>query len=158
LSAFLDYEYYASYKKSNPADFLKNLNTLEKRLTAENKIVYARYALNLLRGLYSNEIILPNVETNEYSFFVEDYVIIKNRIRRHTVDIGDVQRLMGMEAFFSKFPVYYWNIWESVLLLDSASGKDYVGVLEKIIALDKDGVYARPAWEGITKVMGYASQ
>ncbi|MDR2803784.1 MAG: hypothetical protein LBB22_05805 [Treponema sp.] len=157
LSAFLDYEYYASYKKSNPEDFLKNLNTLEKRLTAENKIVYARYALNLLRGLYSNEIILPNVETNEHSFFVEDYVIIRNRIRRHTVDIGDVQRLMGMETFFSKFPVYYWNIWESVLLLDAASQKDYVSVLEKIIALDKNGVYARMAWDGITEVMGYGS-
>jgi tetratricopeptide (TPR) repeat protein len=158
LSAFLDYEYHASYKKTNSADFLRNLDTLEKRLVAENKIVYARYALNLLRGLYSNEIIQPNVETHEHSFFVEDYVIIKNRILRHNVDIGDVQRLMGMEAFFSKFPVYYWNIWECVTLLDSGTQKEYVRVLEKIIELDKAGVYARPAWEGITRVMGYASQ
>jgi tetratricopeptide (TPR) repeat protein len=158
LSAFLDYEYHVSYKKSNPADFLKNLDTVEKRLIAENKITAAGHALTLLRGLYSASIILPNTETYEQKFFIEDYVIIKNRIQRHTVDTGDFNRLLLLEPFFSQFPVYYWNIWQAVLQLDADSRKNFVRVLEKIIALDDTGVYAQPAWEEITKVLGYASQ
>jgi tetratricopeptide (TPR) repeat protein len=158
LSAFLDYEYYASYNASNPADFLKNLDTLEKQLLKENKIEAGRYALNLLRGLYTTSIAAPEAKMYGEGFFIEDYVIIRSRIQKHAVDIGDFNRFIVLEPFFSRFPVYYWNVWQAVLQLDPYSRENFVRVLEKIIALDKTGVYAKSAWDEISKVMGYASQ
>jgi tetratricopeptide (TPR) repeat protein len=158
LSAFLDYEYHASYKESNPADFLKNLDTLEKQLLTENQIEPGRYALNLLRGLYTPSIAAPNAEPREDGFFMEDYVIIRNRIQKRAADSGDFNRFILLEPFFSQFPVYYWNVWQAVLQMAPDSRENFVRVLEKIIALDKTGVYAKPAWEEITKVMGYAPQ
>jgi tetratricopeptide (TPR) repeat protein len=158
LSAFLDYEYHASYKEAKPADFLKNLDTLEKRLLAENKIASGRPALNLLRGLYTASIAAPDAEMRDQGFFIEDYVIIRSRIQKHAVDTGDFNRFILLEPFFSRFPVYYWSIWQAVLRLAPDSRANFVSVLEKIIALDKTGVYAKPAWEEITKVMGYAPQ
>jgi tetratricopeptide (TPR) repeat protein len=81
LSAFLDYEYHASYNESNPADFLKNLDVLEKQLLKENKIESGRYALNLLRGLYTPSIAAPEAEMYGGDFFIEDYVIIRSRVQ-----------------------------------------------------------------------------
>jgi tetratricopeptide (TPR) repeat protein len=158
LSAFLDYEYYASYKESKPADFLKNLDTLEKRLLTENKITGGRYALNLLRGLYTASIAAPSAETRDQGFFIEDYVIIRSRIQKRAVDAGDFNRFILLEPFFSQFPVYYWNVWQAVLRLDPDSRVNFVRVLEKIIALDKTGVYAKRAWDETAKLMGYAPQ
>jgi tetratricopeptide (TPR) repeat protein len=156
LSAFLDYEYYASYKESKPADFLKNLDTLEKRLLEENKIEAGRYALTLLRGLYTASIAAPKAGMYSEGFFIEDYVIIRSRIQKRVVDAGEFNHFILLEPFFSRFPVYYWNVWQAVLQLTPDSKENFVSVLEKIIALDKTGVYAKSAWDEISKVMGYA--
>jgi tetratricopeptide (TPR) repeat protein len=158
LSAFLDYEYYASYNASKPADFLKNLDTLEKQLLAENKIEAGRYALNLLRGLYTASIAAPEAGMYSEGFFIEDYVIIRSRIQKHVIDAGEFNHFILLEPFFSRFPVYYWNVWQAVLQLAPDSRENFVRVLEKIIALDKTGVYAKPAWDEISKLMGYAPQ
>jgi hypothetical protein len=67
-------------------------------------------------------------------------------------------RLVELEHYFRLFPSFYWHLWLGVKLAypEDRQYFDYFSAaLRKIIALDKDGPFAKRAWAELTLLMGY---
>jgi tetratricopeptide (TPR) repeat protein len=168
LCAFLEYEYYSSYKTADNAQYLKNIDAVEKQLAQKGTLEEGRYAINLLRSLYgrgsagasydNSKTLSELLREEEDRFFIEDYVIIKDRINKNAAGISDFHRLLQLEPHFSQFPLYYWNVWQLVPKFAPTARQYYSRALERIIALDKNGVYAKPAWDEISALMGYGAK
>ncbi|GHV89511.1 hypothetical protein AGMMS50268_00140 [Spirochaetia bacterium] len=152
-AAFLDYEYQCGYRKMDHTLFLKNLETLENRFASQNRPIAG--AINLVRSLYDASA-LPFIP-KEASFFAEEYIILKEKILEGTLGAEDFSRYLDLEHYFSSFPVYYWNLWQGVSNLKGYTKASYLSALERIIALDKDGVYAQGAWNELSKTLGFKS-
>jgi tetratricopeptide (TPR) repeat protein len=153
LLAFLDYEYYSSYKQTGNDDFLNNLTILENRAASQFNSPETLGAIQLIRSLYNNSISI-SIPT-EPRFFVEEYIILRHKINRETITNSDFNQLLLLEHYFSRFPVYYWSVWQAVEQLAPEHKSDFVAVLEKIIALDRSGPYARLSWDALSEMMGY---
>jgi hypothetical protein len=156
-AAFLEYEYSSGYREAEPAVFLKNIETLEKQLAARDRSGPVTGALNLVRSLYDPSVSVSITEEYEYSFFAEEYITLKKRISEAPLTAAEFSRYLGMEHYFSLFPVYYWNLWQAVSGLPESSRANYLMVLERIIALDREGAYAQRAWDEISKTLGFKS-
>jgi tetratricopeptide (TPR) repeat protein len=156
LAAFLDYEFYSGYTLTDDRDFLKNIDTLEGQLNEKGSLGGVALTLQMVRSLYTDTRIRSN--ENISSFFVEDYIRLKKKIMASQVSFDEFQAYLTMERYFTRFPVYYWNMWQAAVKLPGVSLASYVPALEKIIALDKDGRYAKPAWEALTGLMGYGEK
>jgi tetratricopeptide (TPR) repeat protein len=155
LSAWLEYEYFSSFNAADDAAYLTGIDGLERQLAQKGTLEAGMGAIKLLRRLYGGAA-APLREAE--SFFVEEYIFIKISIRENTAGIAEFNRLLQMEHYFSQFPAYYWNVWQTVSLLDPGVRQNFARVLEKIIALDKDGVYARRAWDELGALMGYGAR
>ncbi|GHV62257.1 hypothetical protein AGMMS49587_08580 [Spirochaetia bacterium] len=160
-AAFLDYEYQCGYRKTDTSAFLKNIDTLESQLEARDNQSGAFEALRLVRSIY-DESGLP--AQYQPSFFAGEYITLKKKILNAAPAAGaaplsdaDFNRYLAMERYFSTFPEYYWNLWQAVSGLNEASRVNYVPVLQRIILLDRDGVYAQRAWDEISKTLGFKS-
>jgi len=156
LAAFLDYEFYSGYIETNDSDFLANLNSLEKQQELMGMIHQTGPTLRLLRSLFDNSEL--NFERSYNAFFVEDYCYLKKKILTKTLSVNEFEQYLQLEHYFSRFPIYYWNIWQAALELSLTNTINLIPILEKIIILDRNGRYAQPAWEEITRIMGYARE
>jgi tetratricopeptide (TPR) repeat protein len=161
LAAFLDYEYHSGFKGSDDGTFLQNIGTLEERLkersledagNAGNETKAAR-PLRLLRSLYDPETSVP--AGYEAPFFAGDYILCKKKIREGSFTEADFNRYLSLEPYFRSFPSYYWNLWQGALLVNEKPPAEYLAALEKVIALDREGVYAKPAWGELTRFLGF---
>jgi tetratricopeptide (TPR) repeat protein len=156
-AAFLEYEYYAAYKASDPLVFLNNVTTLEGHFARQGTLEETqRRAIQFIRGAFDPSVSSPALGNTP--FFVEEYISVKNKIRDASVTLADFNRFLQLESYFSQFPVYYWNVWQAVLILDQGKSNEekFVPVLQKIITLDKNGIYAKPAWDEITRILGFS--
>jgi tetratricopeptide (TPR) repeat protein len=156
FAAFLDYEYYSGYTVTNDQDFLKNIDNLEQQLAQKGILRDLEPVLHLIRGLYRNP--AAAYTGNRSGFFVEDYILLKKKIITDSITFPEFEQYLKLEHYFSRFPVYYWNLWRAASKLRNISAPAYIPALEKIITLDKDGRYAKPAWEELTKLMGYTEK
>jgi tetratricopeptide (TPR) repeat protein len=89
-------------------------------------------------------------------YFAAEYLTLKNLINgseEFTKD--DFLRLINLEPYFRLFPSFYWNLWRGARLAYPENYQYFGRALQKIIALDKDGPFARGAWEELTRLMGY---
>jgi tetratricopeptide (TPR) repeat protein len=157
FAAFLDYEYNSGYFETNDSDFLANINFLERQLELNGTLNQAAPTLHLIRSLFDNSDLTFTRRNN--AFFVEDYCYLKKKILTNTLTIPEFEEYLRLERYFTRFPVYYWNVWQAALgLFPPASLATYVPALEKIILLDRNGRFAQAAWEELTKFMGYARE
>jgi tetratricopeptide (TPR) repeat protein len=156
LAAFLDYEYHSAYSETDDRDFLRNIDNLEEQLRFKGTLAKSEAVLRLVRSLYDNSVLF--YEPGDNAFFVEDYCVLKKKILSRSLTIVEFQRYLQLERFFTRFPVYYWNVWQAALVCSPNALANYVPALEKIILLDKNGPYAQPAWEQLTKLMGYSKE
>lgn len=147
--AFMDYEYISSIFKPDDVKFVENLMNVKAVLEANGQFEKAEPAYNLILGLYTN---VSNYSGNITSCFISDYLIIRHKIMAKEVSEVDLNVLLGMEKYFSSFPVYYWSIWETVCLLDESSSKNFLPVLKKVIALSPSSVYSDKARKEISRV------
>ncbi|GHV54710.1 hypothetical protein AGMMS49579_15850 [Spirochaetia bacterium] len=152
-AAFMDYEYSSGYRETDTAVFLKNIDTLERQLASQDRLVPAADALNLVRSLYDPSVSIT--EQGEASFFTEEYITLKKKIENAIHTTADFNRYLAMEHYFSTFPGYYWNLWQAVAGLSESSRANYLPVLQRIIALDREGTYAQRAWDEISKILGF---
>jgi hypothetical protein len=159
LAAFLDYEYQSGFKEDDGVAFLRNIETLEKKLErgslgeegAENG--KAAQSLRLLRSLYDPETSVP--AAYEAPFFTGDYILCKKMILEGSLTEADFRRYLSLEPYFRIFPSYYWNLWQGALLISGSPPAEYLAALEKVIALDREGIYAKPAWGELTRFLGF---
>jgi len=156
LAAFLEYEYYTGYTKTNDIDFLENIKTLEKQLVLKGLLAHTEQTVRMVRSLYDNS--SPEFVQKHSDFFAEDYVILKKKILTNTLTMAEFEQYLHLEHYFTRFPVYYWNVWQAALECSPDTIATFVPALEKIILLDKDGRYAQSAWKELTRLMGYAKQ
>ncbi|GHV96654.1 hypothetical protein AGMMS50293_29740 [Spirochaetia bacterium] len=156
LAAFLDYEYHTGYTKTDDREFLANLDRLEKQLVLQARLPKTEYTLQLVRSLYNSAPLQD--DRNHSEFFVEDYIILKKKILASSLTAAEFDKYLKLEHYFSRFPGYYWNVWQATAGFSLALRANYIPVLQKIITLDKDGRYAQSAWEEMTKLMGYSNQ
>jgi tetratricopeptide (TPR) repeat protein len=159
LAAFWDVEYDAGLQNSENPTAPNAGGTLAARireletLAAKSGVPEAG-VLDLIRG--SNELsTLGLTDAGGLDFFMADYFFIRNRIRYEAFTNEDFNNLLTLEPYFSAFPLYYWNLWQGILQLAPALQKDFLPILEKIIALESSGPYASKAWGEITRVMGF---
>jgi hypothetical protein len=93
-------------------------------------------------------------ETREY--FAAEYLRLKNLISDgKNFSKADFLRMMGLESCFRLFPSFYWYLWLGARLAYPDDYQYFSATLQKIIALDKNGPFARGAWEELTRLMGY---
>jgi tetratricopeptide (TPR) repeat protein len=156
LAAFLEYEYNTGYTETNDRDFLENINTLEKLLVLKGLLAQTEQTVRMVRSLYDNSS-LESVQKHS-GFFAEDYVIFKKKILMRSLTVTEFEQYLRLERYFTRFPVYYWNVWQAALECSPDKIATFIPALEKIILLDKDGRYALPAWKELTRLMGYAKQ
>jgi tetratricopeptide (TPR) repeat protein len=149
---FLDYEYYSSYTQTDDDDFQNKLTILENRAASQFNSPEALEAIQLIRSLYNNAIPL-SISTGP-SFFVEQYILFRCKINRHTITNSDFNQLLLLEHYFSRFPIYYWSVWQAVEQLTPERKSDFVPVLEKIISLNRSGPYAGLSRDALS-TMGY---
>jgi tetratricopeptide (TPR) repeat protein len=157
LAAFLDYEYQSGFGGNDDQIFLQNIGTLEERLATEDSAgglagVNPRLPLRLLRSLYESETSAPDYVA---PFFTGDYIRCKKKIREGSLTEQDFDRYLALEPYFRSFPSYYWNLWQGALLVAENPPAEYLAALEKVIALDREGIYAKPAWLEITRFLGF---
>jgi tetratricopeptide (TPR) repeat protein len=161
LAAFLDYEYYSGFSGADDGTFLQNIGALEERLEARsleeggNAGIGAKAVqpLRLLRSLYDPETSVP--ADYEAPFFAGDYILCKRKIREGSFTEADFSRYLSLEPYFRSFPSYYWNLWQGALLINEKPPAEYLAALEKVIALDREGIYAKPAWGELTRFLGF---
>jgi hypothetical protein len=156
LAAFLEYEYYSSYNDADDKHFVNNLDALKQQLAAAGKQAETEKVLRLVQSLYDGSAEAAYQPVS--SFFAEEYIILKKKIQNRTMNNEDFNKYLILEPYFSQFPVYYWNIWQVVTDSAPLSRPNYLPVLEKIIALDKSGKYARLAWAELSNVMGFGDR
>lgn len=150
LYAFMDYEYYSSMYQGDDVKFVENLKNVEAALKASGQYETAEPAFKLIYGLYTNPgsyfgTVTPN--------FISDYLIVRNKIKTNDVTQVDFNVLLGLEPCLASFPVYYWSVWECVKQLDEAQLKNYLPVLEKVIALSPSSPYSDLARNEIARVV-----
>jgi tetratricopeptide (TPR) repeat protein len=160
LAAFLDYEYQSGFNGTDDGTFLRNIGSLEERLEARKlegedsgDEAKAAQPLRLLRSLYDPETSVPS--GYQASFFAGDYILCKKKIREGSFTEADFSRYLSLEPYFRSFPSYYWNLWQGALLVNEKPPAEYLAALEKVIALDREGVYAKPAWGELTRFLGF---
>jgi tetratricopeptide (TPR) repeat protein len=150
--AFLEFEFQASYRHTDTAEFVKKMDSLEQKMAQWKILDETQAAIQLLRSAYE-----PTIEyrrPENLSSFVEEYIIVKNKIRDGTVNTADFNRLLRLERYFSTFPVYYWNIWQAVGILDKSGEKNFAPVLGKIVTLDENNIYIQRARDELARVLG----
>jgi tetratricopeptide (TPR) repeat protein len=155
-AAFLDYEYRSGYIETDDRDFLNNISKLETQLYLTGALAKSEAAISLLRSLYDDSPLAVSAADN--AFFVETYCVLKKKILTRTLNNTEFQRYLQLERYFSRFPSYYWNVWQAAQDCSPDTLANYVTALEKIILLDKNGRYAQSAWEEITRLMGYSKE
>jgi hypothetical protein len=157
LAAFLDYEYQSGFSNTDDGAFLRNIGVLEERIKAGGLEGDSREkttrALRLLRCLYESGTPVP--PGYEAPFFAADYILCKKKILEASLTGEDFKRYLELEPYFSSFPSYYWNLWQGALLVRGQAPAEYLASLEKVIALDRNGIYAKPAWGELTRFMGF---
>jgi tetratricopeptide (TPR) repeat protein len=154
LAAFLDYEYYSGFRGADEGTFLRNIGTLEERLGPKAEAgAKAAGPLRLLRSLYDPAVSVPTAY--EAPFFTGDYILCKKKIREGSFTEADFSRYLSLEPYFRSFPSYYWNLWQGALLVKGKASTEYLAALERVIALDREGVYAKPAWAELTRFLGF---
>ncbi|MDR0643079.1 MAG: hypothetical protein LBG07_11545 [Treponema sp.] len=92
----------------------------------------------------------------EAEHFAAEYLRLKNLINggeNFTKD--EFLRLTGLEPCFRLFPSFYWQLWMGARLAYPDDYQYFSAALQKIIALDKEGPFAKRAWEELTSLMGY---
>jgi tetratricopeptide (TPR) repeat protein len=154
LAAFLDYEYQSGFREDD-GTFLRNIGNLEEKLGREGpggRDGKAAQSLGLLRSLYEPETGLPAYEG---SFFAGDYILCKKKILEGSLTEADFDRYLSLEPYFRVFPSYYWNLWQGALLINGKPPAEYLAALEKVIALDREGIYAKSAWGELTRFLGF---
>jgi tetratricopeptide (TPR) repeat protein len=87
--------------------------------------------------------------------FAAEYARLKTLVDTGNVTKEDFLRLVGLEQQFRLFPSFYWRLWLGARLAYPEELQYFSAALQKIIALDKDGPFARGAWNEITRLMGY---
>jgi hypothetical protein len=153
LYAFLDYEFRRDEIASDDSAFLKRLDDLEGKLrSSAGDGSSALAAVNAIRSRFDKTI--PYAVLSEKTGFVYEYIYLRNLIRDSGLSPADFNRYLALEGVFRRFPSYYWGVWESVANLPRASRTRYVPALEKIIALDPEGVYAGRARRAIGSGLG----
>jgi len=153
IAAFLDYEYHIGYSAGNDSDFLRNLDNLERQLNFRGILPETEATLRLIRSLYDNSELAMELRPN--AFFGEDYAILKKKILANTMSVAEFGQYLQLERYFTRFPVYYWNVWKAALEYAPNALAAFAPALEKIIRLDANGPYAQLAWTELTKLMGY---
>jgi hypothetical protein len=91
-------------------------------------------------------------------YFAAEYVALKNLLDgggAETFTAQEFLRLVELEPYFRLFPSFYWNLWQGARLAYPEDYRYFSTALQKIIALDKEGPFARRAWEELTRLMGY---
>jgi Tfp pilus assembly protein PilF len=99
-----------------------------------------------------------NLEEGRGDYFAAEYLALKNLLNGggpEAFSAGDFLRLVELEPYFRLFPSFYWNLWRGARLAYPEDYRYFSPALQKIIALDKDGPFARGAWEELTRLMGY---
>lgn len=149
LYAFLDYDYYSSMFQGDDAKFVENIRNVETLLQVNGTYEEAGPVCKLILGLYTDPgSFIGEVKPN----FISDYLIIRNKIKTHDVNIVDFNVLLGLEPCLSSFPVYYWSVWECVKQLDEAQLENYIPVLNKVIALSPTSQYSAMAKDEIARI------
>jgi len=156
LAAFLEYEYHSSYTTTDDHDFLRNIDNMEAQLNFMGTLERSEATIRLLRSLFDNSDLVFRQGNN--TFFAEDYCVIKKKILSQSITIAEFERYLRLERYFTRFPVYYWNVWQAALICQPEALANYVPALEKIILLDRNGRYAQPVWEELTRLMGYTTE
>jgi len=153
LAAFLEYDFNSGFFETNDNDFLANMNLLERQLELNGTLNLAAPTIRLIRGLFDDSELIFTRSHN--AFFAEDYVYLRRKIRTNTITIAEFEEFLRLERYFTRFPTYYWNVWQAALRLFPDSLENYAPALEKIILLDRNGRFAQAAWEELTEFMGY---
>ena len=141
FSAYLDYEYQASYGNANDTKFLENLSALEKKLPEADRNGEAKKAVETLRDYYTNK----RISALDTDFFAYKYLSLKQKIENKTATQQDFNTFLSLEKYFTPFPVYYWLIWQCAKELEPQSAKQWIPILEKIILLNSNTQFARNA-------------
>jgi tetratricopeptide (TPR) repeat protein len=89
-------------------------------------------------------------------YFAAEYLELKNLINGPGDFTRDqFLRLVNLEPYFRLFPSFYWNLWQGARRAYPEDYRYFSTALQKIIALDREGPFARGAWEELTRLMGY---
>jgi hypothetical protein len=89
-------------------------------------------------------------------YFAAEYFELKNLIKgAGNFSKDEFLRLVNLEPYFRLFPSFYWNLWQGARRAYPEDYRYFSTALQKIITLDKDGPFARGAWEELTRLMGY---
>ena len=92
----------------------------------------------------------------EAEHFAAEYLSLKNLINGGgDFTKNEFLRLTSLEPCFRLFPSFYWQLWLGARLAYPDDYQYFSAALQKIIALDKDGPFAKRAWEELTGLMGY---
>jgi tetratricopeptide (TPR) repeat protein len=91
----------------------------------------------------------------DLDFFAVEYLALKTLIENRSITEEDFRRYGALEPYFRLFPSFYWNLWQGACFLYPQTYQNFVPALQKIIALDREGPFARKAWTELTRFMGY---
>jgi hypothetical protein len=69
--------------------------------------------------------------------------------------VGEFLRLAELEPYFRLFPSFYWCLWLGARRAYPENYQYFSSILQRIIALDMEGPFAKGAWEELTRLMGY---
>jgi tetratricopeptide (TPR) repeat protein len=89
------------------------------------------------------------------NFFAGEYFALTELIRSRSITEDDFRRYGALEPYFRLFPSYYRNLWQGACFLYPETYQNFIPALQKIIALDREGPFARDAWAELTRLMGY---
>jgi tetratricopeptide (TPR) repeat protein len=154
-ASFLEFEFQISYRQEEPKEFLNKLDVLEAEMEHRGILDEGnKEAIRLIRSVYDPSLEYPRFK-QEPSYFVERYIIIKNRIRDQDITPIELKIFFDLLLYFHKFPVYYWNLWQAAGMVDKLNEEKYAIILERIIALDENGVYAQPARDELERISGF---
>jgi len=151
LSAFLDYEFNSNYNGYEYEAFMNNLDNLETILQSNGTATIGVPVIQLIRSIYDDDIVVLDSFS---SFFVARYCVLTRRTMDGTLVFDDFMEYLSLEKYFKKFPVYYWNTWNMVKMLDAAELPKYTILLEKIIALQPDEFFTTNAKYELGELIG----
>jgi hypothetical protein len=93
-------------------------------------------------------------ETGE-AHFAAEYAQLKTLADGGSITKEGFRRLVNLEPRFRLFPSFYWRLWLGARTAYPENPQYFSAALQKIIVLDKDGPFAKKAWEELTRLMGY---